>query len=156
MWAQQIEMAEKAISIRQRALGFLARREYSRQELKRKLAPHAEDEAEVDALLEDFQKRGWLSEARYTEQLIHARRAKYGTQRIVQELREKGVDEEAIGAALPELKDSELETAKAVWTKKFGHAPMDAKEKAKQVRFLASRGFSQEVIWKVLRQQDDE
>jgi regulatory protein len=148
-------MAEKALSIRQRALGFLARREHSRLELKRKLAPHAEDEAEVDALLEDFQKRGWLSEKRYTEQVVHARRGKYGAQRIVQELREKGVGEEAIGAALPELKDSELETARAVWAKKFGQPPVDAKDKARQVRFLASRGFSQEVIWKVLRMEKE-
>lgn len=148
-------MAGDAISIRQRALGYLARREYTRQELKRKLAPHAEDEADVDALLEDFQKRGWLSEERFTEQLLHARRAKFGTQRIVQELRQKGVGEEAISAALPELKDSELETAKAVWEKKFGAPPADAKEKARQIRFLASRGFSQDVIWKVLRQDDE-
>jgi len=156
LWAQQqIEMAEKAISIRQRALGFLARREYSRLELKRKLAPHTEDEAEVDALLEDFQTRGWLSEARFTEQLIHARRAKFGTQRIVQELREKGVGEDAIGAALPELKDSELETARAVWAKKFGQVPADAKEKAKQVRFLASRGFRMDVIFRVVGGDED-
>lgn len=148
-------MAGDAISIRQRALGYLARREYTRQELKRKLAPHAEDKADVDALLEDFQKRGWLSEERFTEQLLHARRAKFGTQRIVQELRQKGVGEEAISAALPELKDSELETAKAVWEKKFGAPPADAKEKARQIRFLASRGFSQDVIWKVLRQDDE-
>ncbi|MGD9786326.1 MAG: recombination regulator RecX [Sulfuricellaceae bacterium] len=149
-------MAEKAISLRQRALGFLARREYSRLELKRKLAPHAENEEEVENLLEDFQKRGWLSEDRYTEQLIHARRAKYGTQRIVQELREKGVGEEAISAALPELKDSELETAKAVWVKKFGQPPVDAKDKARQVRFLASRGFRMDVIFRVLGGGDED
>ena len=150
-----MDMADNAISIRQRALGFLARREHSRLELKRKLAPHTEDEAEVDALLEDFQKRGWLSEERYTEQLIHARRGKYGAQRIVQELREKGVGEEAIGAALPELKDGELETAKAVWIKKFGTPPADAKEKAKQARFLASRGFRMDVIFRVLGGDED-
>jgi len=148
-------MADKAMTIRQRALGFLARREYSRQELKRKLAPHAEDEAEVDALLEDFQKRGWLSEARFAEQIVHARRAKFGTQRIVQELREKGVGEEAIGAVLPELKDSELETARAGGAKKVGQAPMDAREKARQVRFLASRGFRMDVIFRVLGQDED-
>lgn len=148
-------MAEKAISLRQRALGFLARREYSRLELKRKLAPHAEGEEEVEALLEDFQKRGWLSEERYTEQIIHARRGKYGTQRIVQELREKGVGEEAIGAALPGLKESELETARAAWAKKFGQPPVDAKDKARQVRFLASRGFRMDVIFRVLGQDED-
>lgn len=155
MRAQKIAMADNAMSIRQRALGFLARREYSRLELKRKLAPHTEDESEVDALLEDFQKRGWLSEERYTEQIIHARRSKFGTQRIVQELRDKGVGEDAISAALPELKDSELETARAVWAKKFGTPPQDAKEKAKQVRFLASRGFPMGVIFRVLGGGED-
>jgi regulatory protein len=142
-------------SLRERALACLARREYSRLELKRKLAPHAGDESELDALLEDFQQRGWLSEARYTAQLVHARRARFGTQRIVQELREKGVNEAAIGAALPELKDSELETARAVWAKKFGVPPANAREKAKQARFLASRGFGQDVIWKVLRMEGE-
>jgi len=145
----------KEPSLRQRALGFLARREYSRLELKRKLAPHAEDEGELESLLEDFQKRGWLSEERYTEQIIHARRGKYGTQRIVQELREKGVGEEAISAALPELKESELETARAVWAKKFGQPPVDAKDKARQARFLASRGFRMDVIFRVLGQDED-
>ena len=143
-------------SIRERALGFLTRREYSRLELKRKLAPHAEDEAGLESLLDDFVLRGWLSEQRFTEQIIHARSGKYGAQRIAQELKEKGVGAEAVAAVLPQLKESELETARAVWTKKFGALPGDANERAKQMRFLASRGFSQNVIWKVLRQQEQD
>lgn len=139
------------LSLRERALGFLSRREYSRLELKRKLAPHVENETELETLLDDFSRRGWLSEQRFTEQIIHARSGKYGTRRIAQELKEKGVSAEAVAAVLPQLKESELETARAVWAKKFGELPCDANERAKQMRFLASRGFRQETIYKVVR-----
>jgi len=142
-------------SLRERALGFLSRREYSRLELKRKLAAHVENESELETLLDDFSRRGWLSEQRFTEQIIHARSGKYGAQRIAQELKEKGVSAEAVAAVLPQLKENELETARAVWAKKFGALPSDANDRAKQMRFMASRGFSQNVIWKVLRQQEE-
>lgn len=143
-------------SLRERALGFLSRREYSRLELKRKLAPHAEDEQEVESLLADFAVRGWLSEARFTEQIVHARRGKYGAQRIVHELREKGVSAEAVAAILPDLQESELERARTVWSKKFGIPPQDARERAKQMRFMMSRGFGAETITMVLRRQEDD
>jgi len=143
------------MTIRERALGFLSRREYSRLELKRKLAPHAEDEQEVESLLADFAARGWLSEARFTEQIVQARRSKYGLQRIVQELKEKGVGAEAVAAILPELRESELERARTVWTKKFGVLPQDARERAKQMRFMMSRGFSSGIIGKVLQGSGD-
>lgn len=142
-------------SLRERALGFLARREYTRNELVRRLAPHTEDEAEIAALLDDFQQRGWLSEQRFVEQMVHARGSKYGSRHIAHELREKGVSEEAIATALPQLKESELETARAVWMKKFGQPPVGAKERAKQMRFLQGRGFSFQVIAKVLENDDD-
>lgn len=142
-------------SLRERALGCLSRREYSRLELKRKLAPHAEDEHEVEALLEDFASRGWLSEARFAEQIVHARRSKYGAQRIAHELKEKGVSAEAVAAILPDLRESELEIARAVWVKRFGLQPQDAKERAKQIRFLMSRGFSSSIIGKVLNERGD-
>ncbi|MEW5944172.1 MAG: recombination regulator RecX [Pseudomonadota bacterium] len=137
--------------LRARALSCLARREYSRQELRRKLAPHAEDAGTLDTLLDELQTRGWLSEARFVEQILHARQGKYGMQRIAHELREKGVAEALIEEVLPQIKETELETARAVWAKKFGALPQDAKERARQMRFLQSRGFSLDVIGKVLR-----
>lgn len=142
-------------SLRERALRLLARREYTRKELAQRLAPHTEDEAEVAALLEDFQQRGWLSEQRFVEQMVHARSSKYGSWHIAQELREKGVSEEAIAAALPQLKENDLETARAIWAKKFGAPPQDARERAQQVRFLASRGFRLDVIFRVLGRDED-
>lgn len=138
-------------SIRERALQYLARREYTRRELERKLAPHVGEEDDLGALLDDFAQRGWLSEQRFAEQLIHARQGKFGARRIAHELKEKGVSAEAIEAALPALQESELETARAVWEKKFGQLPADAKERAKQMRFLMSRGFGSSVIGKLLR-----
>ncbi|BCB27826.1 hypothetical protein SKTS_27120 [Sulfurimicrobium lacus] len=106
-------------------------------------------------MLDDFAQRGWLSEARFTEQIVHARRSKYGAQRIVQELKEKGVSADAVAAVLPELRESELEAARAVWAKKFGVLPQDARERAKQIRFMMSRGFSSGVIGKVLQGNGD-
>jgi len=147
------------LSLRARALQYLARREYSCAELRAKLlsyVPAEEDfgqsqPVELDALLDDLTARGWLSDARATTQLVHAKRSRFGTQRITHELRQKGIAEELISAALPTLKETELDAAREVWQRKFGAAPQDAKEKARQIRFLQSRGFSMDVIFKVLK-----
>jgi len=138
-------------TLRSRALGLLARREHSRAELQRKLAPHTEDPQELIDLLDDLAQRGWLSDARFAEALVHDKQAKFGTSRLAYELRERGVEESVIRDQLAELKDSELERARQVWQSKFGVFPEDAKARAKQMRFLQSRGFGLEVISKVLR-----
>ena len=138
-------------SLRTRALKALGRREHSRQELRAKLEPFAEDPDELDALLDELGKRGWLSEARFVEQLTTTRRRKFGAARIVHELRQKGVSDDAIGAAQAQLKAGEVEAARAVWKKKFGKLPRSLSERGKQSRFLASRGFSAEVVQRVLK-----
>ena len=139
---------------------YLARREYSRAELCAKLLSRVQTDEEdcepgppaaLDALLDDLTARGWLSDARAASQWVHAKRSRFGTQRITHELRQKGIAEDLISAELPALKEGELEAARNVWQRKFGSLPQDAKEKARQVRFLQSRGFSAEVIFKVLR-----
>ncbi len=138
-------------SLRSRALGLLARREHSRAEMQRKLAPHTEDPQELIDLLDDFTRRGWLSDARFAEALVHDKQAKFGTSRLAYELRERGVEESIIRDQLIELKDTELERARQVWQSKFGVFPEDAKARAKQMRFLQSRGFSFDVIGKIMR-----
>ena len=151
------------LSLRARALQYLARREYSRAELRGKLLPHVQIEndfeqlqtVDLEALLDDLTERGWLSDARATAQFVHSKRGRFGTQRITHELRQRGISDELIAAALPELKDSELEAARAVWQRKFGQLPQDAKEKAKQMRFMQSRGFGFDVIFKVLQSTDE-
>ena len=138
-------------SLRARALKALGRREHSRQELQAKLRPFAENPDELDALLDALEKRGWLSEARFVEQLTTTRRRKFGAARIVHELREKGVSDGAISAAKAQLKAGEVEAARAVWKKKFGKLPRSLQERGKQARFLAGRGFSAEVVHAVLK-----
>ncbi len=150
------------ISLRARALQYLARREYSRAELAARLRPYAqlEDEFEqlqpvdLDALLDDLTERGWLSDERAATQLLHARRPRFGTQRITHEMRQKGISDELIEQALPSLKETELESARGVWQRKFGSLPQDAKERARQMRFMQSRGFSMDAIFKVLRHDE--
>lgn len=143
-------------SLRVRALRLLARREHSRRELERKLAVHAEDPAEVGRVLDELEAQGWLSERRVVEQVMHARRTRFGARRIERELLDKGVSEEAVAAALPELKKGELEAARAVWARKFGKLPRSAAERAHQARFLQGRGFGLDVIFKVIKGDDDD
>jgi regulatory protein len=138
-------------SLRDRALGLLARREHTRAELQRKLTPHTEDPAELSDLLDELANRGWLSDTRFAEALVHDKQAKFGAVRLAYELRERGVPDAVIRNQLAELKDSEFDRARQVWQSKFGTPPEDAKARAKQIRFLQSRGFSLEVISKVVR-----
>jgi len=130
---------------------YLARREHSRAELRTKLLPHVQEGEDLDAVLDELAKRNWLSDKRAAEQVVELRRSRFGAQRIAHELRQKGIAEELIGNAMPQLKETELEAARVVWRKKFGAPPKDQKEKARQVRFLQSRGFSMEVVFKVLK-----
>jgi regulatory protein len=129
---------------------YLARREYSRAELGSRLRPHVQEGENLEAVLDELARRNWLSDERAAEQMVNQRRNRFGTQRIAHELRQKGIPENLIGAAMPQLKASELDAARAVWQKKFGVPPQDGKEKARQVRFLQSRGFALDVIFKVL------
>jgi regulatory protein len=134
-----------------RALRLLARREHTRLELGRKLEPHFEDPAELQALLDDFTERGWLSEQRAVDQLLNAKRGRFGAARIRQALLDRGVAEDLIAPALARLKESELDVARTVWMKKFATAPRTMAERARHVRFLQSRGFSLEVVMRVMR-----
>jgi len=133
---------------------YLARREYSRVELRAKLRPHVQEGDDLEAVLDDLAQRNWLSDERAAEQLVNQRRSRFGTRRIAHELRRKGIDENLIDAALPQLKESEFEAARVVWQKKFGALPQDAKEKSRQVRFLQSRGFSMESIFDLFKSGD--
>ena len=136
--------------LRKRALQLLARREHTRRELERKLAADAGDPDEIEAVLKDLEARGWLSESRVTEQLVHTRKSRFGARRIEQDLRSRGVSDEAVSGAVSGLKEGELERARAVWRRKFKGAPAGPRERARHVRFLQGRGFELDVIFKVL------
>ena len=139
-------MVGQRLSLRARALSFLARREHSRAELAAKLQSRTEDSDELKRLLDDFEERDWLSEARFVEQTVNRLSQKFGTRRIIQTLRDKGVAEASISARLPYLKDNALAAARGVLKRKFPSSPTTKEERARQMRFLQGRGFDYDVI----------
>lgn len=151
------------LSLKGRGLQILAQREHSRSELRRKLLVHAQkdEEAEaasaierVEAVLDWLQANRYLCEERFVESRVHARASRYGNLRIRQELAQHGV---ALSAeATQQLKDSELNRAREVWSRKFGQPAADAAERARQMRFLAGRGFSSEVIHRAVQGAGDD
>lgn len=132
--------------LRERALALLARREHSRAELVRKLAQAGYARDDIAPLLDEFEQKHWLSDRRFAESWVADHRARSGSVKLAYDLRQRGVDDAIIEAVLGEHRDSELERARDVWRKKFGAPPVGAAEKAKQIRFLQSRGFTPEAI----------
>ncbi len=147
-------MGEPA-NLRVRALRMLARREHSRREMHNRLSSDGADDAEVQRVLDEFEQKGWLSEQRFVDAVVQTRRRRFGAEKVLRELRDKGVSDDGLAAARAALREGELDTARSVWKKKFGNKPASLAERARQSRFLAGRGFSQEVIRTVLDWRDD-
>ena len=143
-------MATPTLSLTGRALRLLSQREHSRAELQRKLAPHEETPGELAALLEKLAVKDLQSDQRAVDSLVYRRSAKLGTQRLRQEMQSKGMDPQAVAQAVAQLRTSEQARALEVWRKKFGSPAATSAERAKQVRFLAGRGFSGEAIARVV------
>ncbi len=152
----EIKRKRPQLSLRGRALGYLSRREHSRAELTRKLTPHLTETDSLETLLDALEREGWLSNERFVESVVHRRGARLGTSRIVNELKRNGIDETLIQDANAALKDTELARAREVWSKKYGELPVTPADRAKQARFLATRGFTSGVIMKVLKASDDD
>ena len=138
-------------SIKGRALRLLALREHTRAELEQKLARHEPDPEELRLALDDLQAKGFISEARVVESVLHTRATRLGAQRVRRELQQKGVSAEAVAEAMDRLRETEEARAREVWRKKFGTPATDAKEQARQIRFLIARGFAAEVVRRVTR-----
>ncbi len=144
-------MSPRPVSLKGRALRMLSRREHTRTELERKLGPHETQAGELAQVLDDLQAKGFISEARVVESLVNQRAARFGLARLRQEMQQKGVSDEAQQEALATLKASEPERARLVWEKKFGAPPQTDQERARQIRYLMSRGFAAEVVRKLVR-----
>lgn len=143
-------------SLRERAVRHLARRDHSRAELARKLAPHGAPE-EIDAVLDRMSELGLLSDRRFADAWVRGKAARFGTSRLRHELARRGVAPETVDEAIDaECGDDDLDRARAVWQAKFGSAPADVREWARQARFLQSRGFAGDVIRKLLKETPDE
>jgi regulatory protein len=142
-------------SLRERALALLARREHSRAELARKMSAHAEAD-EIAALLDALERERLLSDDRFAESLRNTRQGRYGSLRLKQELRDKGVAAGRIAQEVELARASDLAAARAVWEKKFGAPPENAKDRARQMRFLLGRGFPMEVAARVVGGREDD
>ena len=138
------------LSLKGRALRLLSGREHSMAELERKLAPHEEEPGQLAKVLAELAAKGFISERRVAESVVHRRAARLGAARIRQELQAKGLAPELVQETLATLRGTEAERAREVWQRKFGTLPQDAAQRARQARFLAARGFGGEVIHRVL------
>jgi regulatory protein len=161
-------MIAPELTLKARVLRLLTLREHTRAELERKLASHTADDparqAELAHVLDELAAKGLISEARVVESTLHARASKLGGVRVLHELRRKGVGDAALADAAQTLRDTELERARAVWQKKFGAEADPAtlanpveinKARARQLRFLAARGFSGDIAQRVVRGDED-
>ncbi|MBU3608398.1 recombination regulator RecX [Polynucleobacter nymphae] len=160
------ERTTQSPSLKARALRLLSLREYSRKGLAAKLAEsearwaklggeQADESSEstavqITAVLDDFEARGWLSDERFAEALVRRRGERYGTRKIADELQRAGVDGAQSAALLHSLRESEYQRAYELWNRKYGLVAQDQKERARQYRFLASKGFSSDVVGKVI------
>lgn len=145
-------MARPTLSLRARALSYLAAREHSRLELQRKLARHDEDGDAIAALLDTLEAQGLLSTERYVASVLHRCSPRLGAARIRQELRAKGVPDDAMRDSLQGLAYTEEARAREVWQHRFGRAAADQREQARQARFLLARGFPGEIVRRILRE----
>ena len=144
-------MAFNQISLKGRALRLLGQREHSRMELERKLRQHETEPGELAKALDDLQAKGFINEQRVLESVVFRRAPRLGAMRVRQELQAKGLAPEAIAQAMADLQGTEVERAHKVWRRKFGEPAEDSKTRAKQIRFLASRGFGAEAIHRVVK-----
>lgn len=140
-----------ALSLKARALRYLAAREHSRIELQRKLTKYAQEGDDVDAVLDALERADFLSAERFSESLVHRRATRYGNSRIIAELQSHGIAKESLQEINEQLGSDELARAQQLWLRKFGTVAQDAQTRAKQMRFFLQRGFSSRTISAVLR-----
>jgi regulatory protein len=147
-------MVKREISLRERALAMLARREHTRAEMTRKLSPHSESPEQIEQLLDVLVTRGWLSETRFAESRANTLARKFGSRKIEYDLKNRGVSAEVVEQTVERTRAQELENCRNAWLRKFGALPQDAAERGRQMRFLAGRGFSAETVRQVLKAGD--
>lgn len=143
-------MGFTTLSLKGRALRLLAQREHSRLELERKLAAHVAEGDDLAAVLDELEAKNFINPERVAQSLAYRRGSKLGTARVIQEMRSKGLDDDTVRAATLELRATEPQRAHAIWRQRFGAPAETPQEKLKQMRFLASRGFSGDVVRKVV------
>jgi regulatory protein len=132
----------------------LGKRDYSRIELRNKILSYSEslgiNKVDLELVLDELENKDWLSDDRFAEQFVLSKKRKFGVRKIAHELKLRGVDELIINRVLGEIKDDEFILAKKIWEKKFNQIPITIDEKAKQIRFMQSRGIEIAIIHQIL------
>jgi len=148
---QNSENARSKISLIGRAIKYLSNRDHSQFELRKKLSPHAISEEELDEVIKKLIDKGFLSNQRFTESFIASKSKKFGMRKISQVLQQHQLDSEILKTEIEKLRESEPQRCYEIWEKKFGQVTKEPNELAKQIRFLASRGFSHEIIMGIVK-----
>ena len=163
------------VNLLAKAVAILSRRECSEKELRQRLQRYTDDMGAINAVVSRLQRENWQSDERFVESFVQSREQRWGNQKIFHALSQHDLDSEQLSELKEELKDSEYQRAREVWIRRFGDKygvslhdtetsgddeflseteqqsfEEQAKEKAKQLRFLASRGFSADVVYKVV------
>lgn len=163
------------VNLLAKAVAILSAREYSEKELRQRLKRYSNDDAAIDAVVTRLQRENWQSDERFVETFVQSKEQRWGNQKILQALSQHDLDSEQLSDLKEGLSDSEYQRAREVWIKRFGAKygvglydsdaldddesleeaeqqdfQEQAKEKAKQLRFLASRGFSADVVYRVV------
>jgi regulatory protein len=141
-----------SVFLRDRAIRLLARREYARSELEQRLVARGGERSEVRAVLDALAADGLLSDARYAHAVVAQKTGSHSRRSIVEELKAKGIAREDIDAAVAETELDDEAALRALWQRRFGQVPADERAKARQVRFLQTRGFALSAILKLLRE----
>jgi regulatory protein len=143
--------AGKPVSLKAQAVRLLARREYARDDLEHRLIAKGAARTEVAAVLDELSAQGLLSNERFAHALVAQKSGRYSRQSIRGELKRKGVSGEAIEDAIGDAPIEDDAAMLALWQRRFGAPPANDREKARQIRFLQSRGFALSAIFKMLK-----
>jgi regulatory protein len=143
--------AGKPVSLKAQAVRLLARREYARDDLEQRLIAKGAARDEVAAVLDELSSQGLLSNERFAHALVAQKSGSYSRRSIRGELKRKGISGEAIECAIGEATIDDDAAMLALWQRRFGAPPANDREKARQIRFLQSRGFALSAIFKMLK-----
>jgi len=119
--------------------------------MEQKLLAQRWGKEEVRTALDELTETGYLSDSRYARSIAAQKVGRYSQRSIAAELKSKGVGQPEIDSALADAKIDDDAALRALWTRRFGRAPADEREKGRQVRFLQARGFALSAILKLLR-----
>ena len=122
----------------------------------KKLKDDGYPQSVTERVLSFLQEYHFIDDNAYTEKYIHVNKGRKSKRQITYELQQKGVDRDQIRQMLEENPVDEEETVRALLKKKTGgRIPEDKKEIQKLAAFLGRKGFSFEVISRVLRDVAD-